>query len=120
MARHAKTVSITQLQAAVKTALEAAKKEHPQLKLDAVTISGSSDPLPIYYRFPWICGIPPFPWPEGELQNLVALNTKFVANLAANSSIAAVAAEGGFKPTIQLSGGTASIGFAPADVSLIP
>jgi hypothetical protein len=120
MARTAKTVSISQLQAAVKTALEAAKKEHPDLKLDAVTITGSPDPLPIYYRFPWICGIPPFPWPEYELQNLAALNARFVANLAANPSISAVAADGAFISTIQFSGGTASIGFAPADVSLIP
>ena len=120
MARTAKTVSIRQLQAAVATALEAAKKDHPHLKLDAITVSGSSDPLPIYYRFPWICGIPPFTWPEGDLQGLVALNTKFVSHLAANPSIAAAAAEGGFKSTIQLSGGTAAIGFTPADVSLIP
>jgi hypothetical protein len=120
MARTAKTVSIGQLQAAVKTALEAAKKQHPHLKLDAVTLSGSPEPLPILYRYPWFCGYPPFPWPEGELNELAALNDKFVSHLAANQSISAIAAEGGFKSALQISGGTASIGFVPADVSLIP
>jgi hypothetical protein len=119
MARSAKTVSIRQLQAAVTTALEAAKKKHPHVKLEAAFVSEPPD-LPIVYRYPWFCGLPPFPWPETELQNLGTLTNTFVSHLAANPSISEAAADGKFQPAIQFSGGTASIGFAPADVALVP
>jgi hypothetical protein len=120
MARSAKTVSVRQLQAAVTTALEAAKKKHPHIKLEAASISEPPDQLPIMYRYPWFCGLPPFPWPESELQDLGVLTNTLVSHLAATPAISAAAADGKFQPAIQYSGGTASIGFAPADISLIP
>jgi hypothetical protein len=118
MTRSAKTVSIRHLHAAVKTALEAAKRAHPDLRLEAVAPAPSASiSLPIYLRFPWIAGIPPFPWPEGDLQNITAFTKTFVANLASDKQISSVAADGKFEPTIYASGGTISIGFVPADVS---
>jgi hypothetical protein len=119
MTRSAKTVSIRQLHDAVKTALEAAKREHPHFKIGAVATS--DDPviqLPLYIRFPWICGIPPFPWNEGDLDGITAFTDSFVANLSSNERISGVALDGRFEPTVYVSGGTASIGFVPADVSL--
>jgi hypothetical protein len=117
MARSAKTVSIRHLHAAVKTALEAAKRQHPDFKIDPVAASGTVI-LPIYVRFPWICGLPPFPWPESELQNITAFTDSFVANLASNEHISSAALDGKFERTVYASGGTVSIGFVPADFSL--
>ena len=66
MAR-AKTVSLRQLQAAVTKALDAAKREHPEFKTDAITLSASPDQLPVLYRYPWFCGLSAIPmdhrWP---------------------------------------------------------
>jgi hypothetical protein len=118
MAHSAKTVSIRHLHAAVKTALAAARKEHSNLKFDAATPLSGGAVLPIYVRFPWICGLPAFPWPEGELGDLAAFNVTFVNSLAGNKDISALAAEGKFEPTLYVSGGNAAIGFRPADVSL--
>jgi hypothetical protein len=119
MAR-AKTVSLRQLQAAVTKALDAAKREHPEFKTDAITLSASPDQLPVLYRYPWFCGYPPFPWVIDGLGELGPLTEKFVANLNADPSVSAVAADGKFQAAIQYSGGTASIGFVPADVSFVP
>jgi hypothetical protein len=117
MTRSPRTVSIRHLQAAVKTALEATKKKHHDLKVDAVSTLSSSDNLPILYRFPWICGIP-VPWPEYDLKNLATFNDTFVANLASDPQISPLGVEGKFDPALYISGGTATIGFVPSNVSL--
>lgn len=117
MSRSAKTVSLHHLHAAVKTALEAAKKKHSDLKLESLTDSGSAVPLSIYYRYPWICGLPAVTLRESELDNLAAFNNSFVSHLAKNPDISAVAADGKFTPALQVSGGNVAIGFTPADVS---
>jgi hypothetical protein len=116
MARSAKTVSIRHLHAAVKTALEAAKKKHPDFKIDPATPPSVGLTLPLYYRYPWICGLP-VPWPEYDLQNLAEFNNTFVANLANNQQISALAVDGKFEPALHVSQGNTAIGFTPGDVS---
>jgi hypothetical protein len=119
MARPVKTVSIRQLQAAVKSALEAAKKAHPNVRIDPPDPSSSGQVLlPVSIRFPWFCGLPPFPWPEGELQNLAALSEKFNSQLQADPQIAAAALDGKFQPVVTQTGGLASIGFVPSDFAV--
>ena len=54
MARSSKTVSIRHLHAEVKTALEAAKKKHPAVRIESFDDSGGVVTLPIYFRYPWI------------------------------------------------------------------
>jgi hypothetical protein len=120
MPNSVKTVSLRELQAAVNQALAAAKKELPNIKSDAVVLPGSSDPTPIYIRFPYLCGLPPFPWPEKQLENLAAFNTRFVANLAKNPSLATAAANGKFQPALQFADGSAAMGFTPAEFSFLP
>jgi hypothetical protein len=117
MTRSPKTVSIRHLHAAVKTALESAKKEHPGIKIDLLAAPGTAGTLPIYIRPPWICGFP-IPWPEYELQEVAAFNKSFVANLAGNKQISALGVDGVFEPALYISGGNVTIGFAPADVSV--
>jgi hypothetical protein len=118
MTRSPKTVSIRHLHAAVKTALEAAKTAHSEVAFEPGDTTGTTGVLlPIYYRFPYICGFPPFPWPEANLGSIAQLNNAFVAALAQDKTISPVAAGGNFEPVVYASGGTVSIGFAPADVS---
>jgi hypothetical protein len=116
MARSPKTVSIRHLHAAVKAALEAAKKKHPEFKIDPATPAGGLTTLPLYYRYPWICGLP-VPWPEYDLQNLATFTNTFVANLASNQQISALAVDGKFEPTLHVSPGDTAIGFTPGPVS---
>jgi hypothetical protein len=118
MTRSAKTVSIRHLHVAVKTALEAAKKAHPELKFEAAASLSAPFPLPIYLRFPWINGLPPFPWPEGDLQSLKDFTDTLVANLSADKQISPAAPEGKFETALYVSGGIATIGFVPADVPI--
>jgi hypothetical protein len=115
MARSAKTVSIRHLHAAVKTALEAAKKKHPAVRIESLDDSGGVVTLPIYFRYPWICGLPPAPWPEAELGNLAEFNQTFVNGLASDRQIAALGVDGKFEPAIQFAGGKVAVGFVPGD-----
>jgi hypothetical protein len=117
MARSAKTISIRHLHSAVKTALEAAKTKHPEFKLESLGDSGSSGILPIYYRFPWICGLPPFPWPDPEIGNITNFAKTFTDTLASNRQITAAGVDGKFEPVVQVSGGNVAVGFTPGDVS---
>jgi hypothetical protein len=116
MTRSAKTVSIRHLQAAVKTALDAAKKAHPDI--DPVATTSASGPVPILYLYPYICGLPPSPWPLANLGSIAEFNNVFVANLAKEPAISAVAPNGTFEPTVSYSAGKVSIGFVPDNVSL--
>jgi hypothetical protein len=120
-AKHAATVkkvSVRELQSAVKSALEAAKKDHPQVKLESAGVS--TDQLPIYLRYPWFCGLPPFPWIDADVAALAAFNARFNANLAASPVISEAAAGGKLQPVLEYSAGSASIGFVPDDISLVP
>jgi hypothetical protein len=114
MTRTAKTVSVSQLQAAVKSALEAARKEHPQVMIDAATPPGGPD---IFYRPPLICGFMR-PWPEIEYGQLTAYNKSFVSHLASDPKIAALGVDGKFEPAVYLIGGNAALGFVPNEVSI--
>jgi hypothetical protein len=118
MTRSPKTVSIRHLRTAVNAALEAAKTAHPDVAFEpGDTTSSTGVLLPIYYRYPYFCGLPPSPWPEIDLGNIAEFNNVFVATLAQDKTISPVAAGGSFEPVVYASGGTVSIGFAPADVS---
>jgi hypothetical protein len=119
MTRSAKTVSIRHLHAAVRTALETAKRAHPDLKLEAVTTIDGSSPLPIYVRFPWFCGLPPGPWPEGGLQDITAFADTFVASLAKDERIASAAPDGNFERSVQIADGNVCVGFVPSDFWLV-
>jgi len=114
MTQSAKTVSIRHLHAAVKTALEAAMKAHPDFATAASPSLDTSVPLPIIIRIPWICGLP-VPWPLADLQKVAAFTDTLVASLASDQQIAALAAEGKFERTVYVSGSTVDIGFKPAD-----
>ena len=92
MAHPAKSVSIRDLHKAVKAALEATKKDHPAAKITAD--SGPSTILPIYFRYPWIAGIPPFPFVLGELDAIAAATGRFAASLSTNPLVAALALDG--------------------------
>jgi hypothetical protein len=118
MTQTPKTVSIRHLQTAVKSALEASKKKHSELKIDPAPVSGGSSTEPVYLRYPWICGLPPFPWPESRLQEVAAFNKTFVAALASDKSISMMAPNGNFEPTLYASGGNVTIGFVPSEASL--
>ena len=114
-----KTVSARHLHAAVKKALEAARKAHPDVANEPGDPTGTGvATLALYYRYPFICGLPPFPWIEENLGTIAEFNNTFVANLAQDKTISAVAAGGNFQPAVYASGGAVSIGFVPAHVSL--
>ena len=120
MARPVKTVSIHQLQAAVKSALEAAMKANPNVKIDPPDPSSSGQVLlPISIRFPWFCGLPPFPWPERNLETLAAFSEKFNSQLATHPEISAAALDGKFQSVVVHVGGHASVGFVPSDFAAI-
>jgi len=96
--------------------LKRPKKKHPEFKADAVDSTGSSDSLSLYYRYPWICGLPV--WTPGyPVKELVAFNDTFVTNLASNPQISALAVDGKFEPAVYISPGNSAMGFAPGDVS---
>jgi hypothetical protein len=110
-----KTISIRHLHVAVKAALEATTREHPALKANPV-VGGAT--LPIYIRYPWIAGIPPFPFVDAELAALGAATQKFAAALGNDKSISALGLNGKFEAAMHVTGNTVSIGVVPADVSL--
>jgi hypothetical protein len=115
MAQSPKTISIRHLHAAVKAAIEATAKDHPSLKTKPL-VAGPI--LPIYIRFPWIAGIPPFPFEEAELAALGAATKRFAAALATDQHISALGLNGKFEPAMHVTGNSVSIGVVPADVSL--
>jgi hypothetical protein len=114
MARSSKTVSIRHLHAAVKSALETTKKDHPSMKFETGAPVGV---LPIYIRYPWICGIPPFPFREAELPAIAAATKDFATALASDKQIAALGLDGKFEPALHVTGSSVAIGIVPADVS---
>jgi len=117
MSRSAKSVSVRQLQTAVKAALDATRRIHPEAKIDpAVT----SDSWSFIYR-PWIiCGVP-LPWPLGPeygLNQAVAFATTFASQLARDPAVAPLAIEGELKPAVYVAGNSVSLGFVPGEASI--
>jgi hypothetical protein len=116
MSSHAKSVSVRHLQAAVKTALDAARKDHPGFRLAPAI---AAEQVELIYR-PWvICGLP-IPWPWEELGNpeTVQFVTAFTRNLASDSEVAALGMGGKFEPAVYLAGEQASIGFVPGNAPI--
>lgn len=116
MSQRPKSVSVRHLHAAVKTALEATRKQHPQTHL------AQPEALPaltLVYR-PWlICGIPvPWPWEELGQPETVEFVKTFTSQLAGNPQIAEMGVEGKFQPAVYVSGNQASVGFVPGEANI--
>jgi hypothetical protein len=116
MTRKPKAISIRQLQAAVKTALETAKKEHPQFSIDPPDPSGN---IPVICRPWWILGIP-VPWPlrPTEVAQAVQFSSAFSRTLAANTQIAGLGIEGKIEPALYVAGAEATIGVVTGDITV--
>jgi hypothetical protein len=124
MTRSPKSISISHLQAAVTKALASAQKAHPQSKIE---LTGLTAGPAIIYR-PWLCGYPiPWPWilnpgkpdPERSLDGLAAFNQTFVEHLAKDPSVASLAVNGKFEPAMHISGDQISVGFVPAETTIV-
>jgi hypothetical protein len=116
MQNSAKTVSIRNLHVAVKSALETAKKKYPAIKIEPGDGGGTSNALPLYIRYPWICGYPIYL--EAELQAILEFNKTFVSSLASNPAIAALGVDGKFEPAFYVAGNKAVLGFVPSNISV--
>ena len=116
MSRSPKSISIRQLQAAVKTALEATRQAHPETHFE---VAEAVDSLPVIYWPWWICGLP-LPWPLDDLNQIVQLNETFTKSLATNPTVASLSVEGQFIPAVIVTSGKISVGFAPGEVTLTP
>jgi hypothetical protein len=117
MPEQPKTVSIKQLQTAVKAALEEAKRKHPSVRIQAYEATISA-PLPLYYRYPYIFGLPPDPWWLGNLAIANDFAQSFASSLATNPNIKAAGLNGEINPVVISTATGAAIGFAPSDSSL--
>lgn len=116
MSRTAQTVSIRNLHAAVHKALDAAKAKHQDL-ISAKTITFSPAPG-IIYRPGLLCGwISPDPY-TGGLDAAVHFNNTFVSELSASPAVAALAVNGKFEPTVNITGSQVSLGFVPAEAPI--
>ncbi|MGD0893351.1 MAG: hypothetical protein ABR923_17650 [Terracidiphilus sp.] len=114
MTRSAKTVSVSQLQAAIKSALDATKKTHPDAKIEA-EVTGVAPAF--YYRPHWICGGPFFP-PDWSLDRATEFATTFAGNLAKDPAVAPLAIDGKIEPAVYVTGGKVAVGFVPGEASL--
>jgi len=117
MSHSAKRVSVHQLQTAVNAALEATRKNHPEVKIDPTV---TTDSWSFIYR-PWIiCGIP-LPWPLGPeygLNQAVEFANTFAGHLAKDPAVAPLAIEGELKPAVYVAGKSVSLGFVPGEASI--
>jgi hypothetical protein len=113
MSRSAKTVSVSGLQAAIKTALDATKKSHPDAQFQPATTGGEA----FFYRPYWLCGGPFFP-PDYDLNKATDFAATFAGNLSKDPAAAPLAIEGKFEPAIYITGGKVAVGFVPGEASL--
>jgi hypothetical protein len=114
MTRSAKTVSVSQLQAAIKNALEATKKTHPDAKIQPDAAGGGGA---FFYRPYWICGGPFFP-PEYGLDKATAFAATFAGNLEKDPAVAPLAIDGKISPAVYVAGGKVTVGFVPGEASI--
>jgi hypothetical protein len=111
MKRSAKTVSVSQLQAAIKNALDATKKTHPDAQIQPAADGVEA----FFYRPYWICGGPFLPPDYGSITKFA---TTFAANLAKEPAVAPLAIDGQFEPAVYITAGKATVGFVPGDASI--
>ncbi len=110
MDHRTKSISISQLHAAVKTAVGAAQKEFPSVKLP--------DPPDEVIHVPyWICGIP-VPWPISEADK-AGFNAAFAKSLSNDPRIAGLAeGVGSLEPALYSLGSQSFIGVRPGAATL--
>jgi hypothetical protein len=114
MTRTAKTVSVSGLQAAIKNALEATRKTHPDAKIQPAATGGGEA---FFYRPYWLCGGPFFP-PDWELNRATEFAATFAGNLAKDPAAAPLAIDGKFEPAVYITGGKVAVGFVPSEASI--
>jgi len=119
MAHEAKTLSVRNLHAAVKTALQATKKQYPDAKFGAIDPTDPTARIPLIYRPYFIIGYPPCPYREfGGVEQAVKVGEAFSRNLASNPALAPLAIEGKLEPTTIISGDSISFGVVGGGVSI--
>jgi hypothetical protein len=111
MDHRTKSISISQLHAAVKTAVGAAQREFPAVQLP--------DQHAIAYVPYWICGIP-VPWPIWEWEDDQAgFSAAFARNLRNDARIAGLGeGVGNLEPALYSQGGQSFIGVRPGAATL--
>ncbi|MGA2652123.1 MAG: hypothetical protein ABSF28_16445 [Terracidiphilus sp.] len=114
MSRSAKTVSVSGLQAAIKNALDATKKIHPNVQIQPA-VDGDGDPF--WYRPYWLCGGPFFP-PDYNLNEVTEFAKTFTGNLSKDPAVAPLAIDGKLEPAVYITGGKVAVGFVPGEASL--
>jgi hypothetical protein len=116
MTGSAKSISISKLQTAVKAALAATQKAHPEARFEPADPTDSS---PISY-VPWhICGYPTVTLGPGQdFNKKVEIAKTFTGILASNPAVAALGIDGKFEPAVYVAGDQTTIGFVPSEVSL--
>jgi len=113
MTRSAKTVSVSGLQAAIKNALDATRKTHPDAKVQPAAVGGEA----FFYRPYWLCGGPFFP-PDYDLNRATEFAETFAGNLSKDPAVAPLAIDGKIEPAVYITGGKVSVGFVPGEASL--
>jgi hypothetical protein len=111
MDHRSKSISISQLHAAVKSAVGAAQREFPKVQIP--------EQRELTYVPYWICGIP-VPWPifEGNSEQ-AGFTAAFAKNLSNDVRIAGLAeGVGNLVPAMYSHGGTSIIGVRPGATAL--
>lgn len=114
MSRSAKTVSVSGLQAAIKNALAATRKTHPDVKIQAAATEGGEA---FFYRPYWLCGGPFFP-PDYDLNQATEFAKTFAGNLSKEAATAPLAIDGKLEAAVYITGGKVAVGFVPGEASL--
>ena len=114
MSRSAKAVSVSQLQTAIKNALDATKKTHPNTSIQPAVDGGGE---PFFYRPYWLCGGPFFP-PDYDLNKATEFAATFAGNLSKDPAVAPLAIDGKIEPAVYITGGKVSVGFVPGEASI--
>jgi hypothetical protein len=114
MTRSAKTISVSKLQVAIKSALEATKKTHPGAKIQPAAAGGDEA---FYYRPYWLCGGPFLP-PDYDINKATEFAATFATNLSKEPAVAPLAIDGKFESAVYITGGKVSVGFVPGEASI--
>ena len=112
--RSAKTVSVSGLQAAIKHALDATQKTHPDVQIQPATTGGGDA---FFYRPYWLCGGPFFP-PDYDLNKATEFAKTFTGNLEKDPAVAPLAIDGKLEAAVYITGGKVAVGFVPGEASL--
>jgi hypothetical protein len=119
MAHEAKTLSVRNLHAAVKAALQATKKQYPDAKFGAIDPADPTARIPMIYRPYLIIGYPPCPFRDlGGVEQGVKVGETFSRNLASDPALAALAIDGKLEPTMIISGDSISFGVVGGGVPI--